>query len=174
LTAFDHFPSHFPGYSQIAYVTSDLDRALLAFRDLQGLANTAAFRSYRFQTGPGREACIDFALGYLGDIQLEIIQPLDGDVGIYEEALADSDFSIRFHHVCKVFDTEDQFDRAMAKLEAEGTDFPIVVQQSASPDTSKVRYADHRSMLGHYIEYAFFDEQTRAWMASMPRNDISS
>ena len=158
----------FPGYYQVAYVTTDLDRAMALFGETHSVRRYLEMRGIRYQTVPGREAHCDIALAYLGATEIEIIRPLDGDVGLYREFLpADGGFAVRFHHISRLYDSEADFDRQIASYRNRGMQFPIM---GAAPGNSRYFYCDFRAELGHYIEGIVFEPQARAWLATIPRN----
>lgn len=157
----------FPGYYQVAYVTTDLDRAMKLFGETHGLHRYFEMRDLRYKTGPGREAHCDIALAYLGATEIEIIQPLDGDVQLYRDFLPADGFGVRFHHLCKLFETEAGFDAQIAAYEKRGMKFPIM---GSAPGNSRYFYCDFRAELGHYLEGIVFEPQARGWLAEIPRN----
>jgi hypothetical protein len=63
-------------------VTNDLQRAVAVFRDQQGVAEIAVFEDFRLEVPGGREAVINVGLAYVGDVKLEIIEPVSGEVGL--------------------------------------------------------------------------------------------
>jgi Glyoxalase/Bleomycin resistance protein/Dioxygenase superfamily len=70
----------FKNVFQIAYVTNDLSRAVSLFQSEQGVAELAIFDDFTLDVEGGRKAVINVALGYVGDTQLEIIEPVSGQV----------------------------------------------------------------------------------------------
>src|ERR1700712_5775155 len=87
-------------YSQIAYVTNDLDRALAVWRDEFDIP---AFHVFTNDV-PGLESSqpyqLKIALAQVGGIEIELIEPLHGTAPLHAEPLPrDGTFAIRFHHV---------------------------------------------------------------------------
>jgi hypothetical protein len=76
------------GHYQNAYVTRDLDAAIALFRVQYGFN---AFRrhevSYECTTRAGRgTATVKLALGWIGNLQYELIQPVSGLIDIYVDS----------------------------------------------------------------------------------------
>ena len=86
------------GFYQVAYVTNELERALQQCARTHGAHQFARLPGLRYETGPGRAAICHVALAYVGDTEIEVIQPLEGDVGFYREVLPATGFALRFHH----------------------------------------------------------------------------
>lgn len=158
----------FAGYYQVAYVTTDLDRAMALFGETHGLKRWFEMRDIRYPTGPQREAHCDIGLAYLGSTEFEIIQPLDGDVKIYQDFLPDTaGFALRFHHISRMYDSEADLEAQVAKYRGQGKPFPI---EGRVPGNSRYYYCDFRAELGHYLEGIWFEPDARGWMDQIPRN----
>jgi hypothetical protein len=143
-------------FHQIAYVTNDFDRALEIFRTEQGVTQFLELRGIRFPTGPdGAEAHCHVALGRSGGMELEIIEPIDGDVALYRDPLAGDGFQMRFHHVAQRLSDPAALEAVRARLVEQGHSFPV---DGASNGMSYF-YADMRGSLGHYVEYIYGSPQ---------------
>jgi hypothetical protein len=145
--------SPFSGFYQLAYVTTDIDRALDVFATRYQVPKWVELRDMVIEIQPGRTGRIHAALAFVGPTQLELIQPLDGLVGIYQEPLPTQGFGLRFHHVAQLIQSEAEFDRQRERLHAEGIPLPIDGQ---APGGVRYFYTDHRATLGHYIEHLYF------------------
>jgi hypothetical protein len=156
-----------PGFHQVAYVTTDFDRALEVFGEVHRAKRFLELRGMRYPTGPGREAHCNIGLAYVGATELEIIEPLSGDVQIYRDFLAPDAFAIRFHHLSRFLETQGDFERQLALFERMGKQFPIRGEIS---EIGSYFYADFRAELGHYVECITFTEKGREWVRSIPRN----
>ncbi len=94
----------------------------------------------------------DIAFGYVGNFNIELIQPLHGESS-YTDFLK-SHPNGGLHHVgCKTYD----FDSAIAALEKAG--FPVI-QTGRFGKGTKFAYCDTRKSLGHYTEILYFDPDT--------------
>lgn len=135
---------------QNAYVTRDLDAALEIFRsryDFDGFMRIEV--SYPLKT-PRREgsASVKLALGWIGNVQYEIIQPVSGLIDVYQEGL-DHDAPMRFHHVCMRVSDWAEF---RARVDEERRP---VVMEGGTPGHLLWLYVDARDTLGHYLEYCW-------------------
>jgi catechol 2,3-dioxygenase-like lactoylglutathione lyase family enzyme len=155
----------FAGVYQLAYVTRDIAAAQAFFGETMGLARFLAMRDIRYPTRDGREAHCHIALAYLGATEIEIIEPIDGDVQHYRDFLPDAPAVVRFHHTCRLFGSEAELERQVAIYRAMGRSFPI----DASFAGSRYFYCDFTADLGHYVEGIFMDESRREWLQSIPK-----
>lgn len=136
---------------QNAYVTQDLEQALAIFRDRYGYTDFRHFDvQFELNTAAGRgTAAVKLALGWVGNLQYEIIQPVSGLVDVYREGVSDQHL-LHFHHACmRVSD----WDRFRAEL-----DQPVVIS-GGTPGHLQFVYVDARDTLGHYLEYCWMTPQ---------------
>lgn len=126
--------------TQLCWVTEDIG-ATESFLTAQfGIASWTRMENIRF----GPEECtlhgapadftVHVALGYAGDLQLEIIQPVSGD-SIYTEFLAASGPGL--HHLCFEVD-----------------DMPAALARAADAEVEVVQAG---SMMGGAMEFAYLD-----------------
>lgn len=155
-----------PGFYQVAYVTADFDRALSAFEKTHGIKRFLEMRDLHYQTGPDRKAHCNIALAYVGGVEIEVINPLGGDVQLYRDFLP-AEGGVRFHHIAKLFDTEDEFERHLESLRQEGRRLPII---GSNQGVARYFYGDYRAELGHYLEFIYFSPPGREFLATIPRN----
>jgi hypothetical protein len=154
------------GISQVAYVTNDFDRAQWLFAETHGITRFFEMRDICFPTIEGREAKCHIGLAYVGGVEIEIIQPLDGDVALYRDCLPQDGFGVRFHHICKLYENNEAYDREVRSYRERGLRFPI----DSGMQGSRFFYVDMRNELGHYVEGVVFSKETRAAMlAAIPR-----
>ena len=155
----------FKNVFQIAYVTNDLERAVSLFQEEQGVAEIATFEDFTLVTPDGGNAVINVGLAYVGDVQLEIIEPVEGAVDLYRSWLPEG-FAVRHHHFCSLLDSVDELQQVRADYVARG----YTIALDASLGGSQIFYADTTALLDHYQEYAWVDEDSIAFMATLPRN----
>lgn len=155
----------FKNVFQIAYVTTDLERAIAVFRDQQGVAEIAVFEDFTLDVAGGRDAVINVGLAYVGDVQLEIIEPVTGEVDLYRTWLPD-EFAVRHHHFCHRLDSVAELEAVQGGYEQSGVTIPL----AASLGETRLFYADTTSLLDHYQEYAWIAPESEEFMASLPRN----
>lgn len=157
----------YPGFFQVAYVTRDIAGAQARFADTHGITRFLEMRDIRYPTGPGREAHCHVSLAYVGATEIEIIQPIDGDVAVYTEALPDPGGPlVRFHHLCRRFATRAEFDAELDKLRGLGLSLPI---RGDAEGIGSYYYCDMRASLGHFVEGIVFEDAAATWLASIPR-----
>jgi len=139
---------------QNAYITHDLDGALAMFRTQYGFDDFKRYEvSYELKTPAGRgTATVKLALGWIGNLQYELIEPVSGMIDVYREGLPDTVFHkwpLRFHHVCMRVPDWDAF---RADLEREKRP---VVMEGGTPGHLLWLYVDARDTVGHYLEYCW-------------------
>ncbi|ORW50807.1 lactoylglutathione lyase [Mycobacterium paraense] len=115
--------------TQIAWVTPDLDATETALTGLLGVRKWVRIPDVHFAPetcsylGKPADFVASISLSYLGDMQLELIQPVRGE-NIYSDFLAQSGAGL--HHICVEAASPEQFDEALA--EAAGQGAPVVQQ----------------------------------------------
>jgi hypothetical protein len=137
---------------QNAYITRDLEQAMALFKtthDFDRFVSMEVRQQLKTRSGNG-EAVVKMALGWIGDLQYELIQPVSGLIDVYLDGLPER-HPMQFHHVCmRVIDDWDGF---RARLEREKQ--PIVMEGSGMGGGLKFLYLDARATLGHYLEYCW-------------------
>lgn len=139
---------------QNAYVTRDVDKAVADLRpvcDIRKLMEIEVNVPVWTPKGDGHQVQ-KLAFVWIDDLNLELIQPISGDVELYRDWLPDHD-GLRFHHAC--FRVDD-WDATMAAVNKQSA--PIVLKGS-SGDALKFIYLDTRPLLGHYTEYVWMNAQ---------------
>jgi hypothetical protein len=136
---------------QNAYVTRDIDQAIAFFRSEYAFDGFNQFEVASDITTPaGRGTCVlKMALGWIGAVQYELIQPVSGMVDIYRDDLPDQ-YPLRFHHSCARVD-----DWAVFRAEVERRQWPVVIEGSGRGGEMEYLYVDARKTLGHYLEYCW-------------------
>ena len=152
---------------QLAYVTSDFDKALSIFGETYGLSSFLELRDYTMATGPDRTATLHIALAYAGPMQIEVMQPLSGDDGAWRRVLTQTGFQLVFHHEAHLLKTLGALNEVKAALALKN--FPLLIEGEAS-GTAWYLYADQVSVLGHVVEYIYYDPDGFAQLeAGIPR-----
>jgi hypothetical protein len=156
----------FSGFSQLAYVTTDLEGAIAVFAGLgvplwkrQGLISMPLEN--------GGKIAFRFALTYAGPLQLEIIEPAGGMDDVYREFLPDHGFGLAFHHCAFKVPTPERLNEI--RLEMEAANHPIAVA-GGDINSAKFIYVDARDTFGHFLEYIFLTEERLALHEKLPRN----
>jgi hypothetical protein len=140
------------GHYQNAYVTHDLDRATARIAERHGASGFHAFDAQMILRTPAGEepAHMRVALGWVGALQIELIQPVSGAVDAYAAYLpADgSDPSLRLHHIAVRRD-----DLEAMRQEIRSSSLPLVFESEAAGLVCAL--LDARESLGHYLEYVW-------------------
>lgn len=148
---------------QIAWVTYDLDATETALTGLLGAKKWVRMPEVHF--GPDacryRDGPADFvasiSLSYLGDMQLELIQPVRGE-NIYSDFLAESGPGL--HHICVEVQDPDSFADAVAAATEQGA---TVVQQGVMPGGMRFAYVAAPRAAVPFVEIAHIGPEIRAF-----------
>ncbi|MCZ4499800.1 MAG: lactoylglutathione lyase [Marmoricola sp.] len=147
--------------TQLCWVTEDIAATEQFLSTNFGVVNWTRLPDIHF--GPdtctlhGRPAdfTVHVSLGYLGDLQLEIIQPVSGE-SIYTEFLASSPPGL--HHLC--FEVEDM-SAALERAAAAGVE--VVQAGSMMGGGMEFAYVDGSAHGVPYVELAYLGEDIRAF-----------
>jgi Glyoxalase/Bleomycin resistance protein/Dioxygenase superfamily len=137
---------------QNAYVTRDIDKWTKTFSERAKIDRVLTHESSISVTtanGPATLAT-KLALIWVGALQYELIQPLSGDVPLYNEALPQGD-GLQFHHICMRVPNWEEF-----RARVDQQPYPVVLEGSF--DTLRFLYLDARPFLGHYLEYSWMTD----------------
>lgn len=141
----------FRGFFQNAYVTHDIDRALATCAPAMGLGDAVAAHDFDLllNTPEGeRPVRLRVATGWVGSLQIELIQPLSGHVAPYAAGLpADrGDFVPRWHHLAVRRDDPEALAREVAAL-----GLPLIFATGGNGIASTL--VDATSLFGHPVEF---------------------
>lgn len=151
-------------HSQVAYVTSDIDRALAVFRDDYDVPAFHVFANDAPGMVQSDGARLKIALALVGGVEIELIEPQEDSAPLFSAVLPqDGSFAIRFHHVAYRIDgTLADFDAHMASLDA--ARHPVVWSGSLG-DVMRFAYTDERDRLGHYVEHVWMAPELYAQLS---------
>lgn len=147
--------------TQVCWVTDDIEAAEHLLSDQFGVGTWTRIPDVEFGPdtttlrGEPVRAVMHVSLGYAGDLQLELIQPVDGP-SIHAEFLAAHGPGL--HHVC--FDVED-LEVACANAEASGV--PVLMRGAMMGGEIEFAYVDGSAGGAPYIELARIGPQMRAF-----------
>ncbi|MFI1330622.1 VOC family protein [Streptomyces sp. NPDC020845] len=139
---------------QLGYVVRDLDEAIEQFSATFGVSRffvwrdlgaTITGKTYRGRPGEFQFSC---AFGYAGDIMVELIQHDSGE-SIFKDWLDERGPGL--HHVCFLMGSVQQFEAAVAGMEAAG--HPIAM--SGRSEDARFTYTDTVDPFGVYTELAY-------------------
>jgi Glyoxalase/Bleomycin resistance protein/Dioxygenase superfamily len=139
---------------QNAYITRDLDAALALFRTQYGFDGFKRMEvTYPLKTPKGSgTASVKMALGWIGNVQYELIEPVSGLTDVYVEGLPEK-APLKFHHICMRVPDWDSF-----RADLERQKRPIVME-GGTPGHLLWLYVDARDTVGHYLEYCWMTPQ---------------
>lgn len=163
---------------QIAYLPSDFDAALQHWTQVMGvgpffLMENIQLGDMRYRGQP-TDAAFSIAIGYWGDIQIELIRAENDAPSIYSGEYAVTD---RMHHVCIFIDSIADARNACKQIGAE-----ILVEGKVG-DTGAVIYVDAGGGPGNVIEllqpadgsdalFAMMKDAARNWDGTDPLRTI--
>jgi len=153
---------------QIAWVTTDLDRAIAQFSKLYRVPDffvaDVSYPARLFdETG---EMKIRLGLANIDNMQIELIQPVGGGVDrIYREALpTDGSHANVFHHVCvKVDGPRENWDAYIDQVAGEK---PLDYTGDYGSEVRFV-YTDERASLGIWLEHVWYEPSYYAELSSV-------
>lgn len=142
------------GFRQMAYITTDLARAIGVFRDTYGVPSffeVEADIRVDYRGAPG-DLKLRFAVVDLLGMQIELIEPRPGCIDLYTEGLPrDGSFAIVPHHIAITFTGDAARWRGWrAELATQGRE---VAMEGRVGEDAGFMYVDDRARLGHYVEY---------------------
>jgi len=150
---------------QNAYITPDLEQGMALFRTQYGFDNFKHLQVTQDLTVRGKrgKATVRLALGWIGDLQYELIQPIDGLVDVYHEG-GPQQGPLRFHHVCMRVHDWEQF---RSDLEREKRP---VVMEGGTPGQLQFVYVDARDSVGHFLEYCWMTPERWTAMRALGKD----
>ena len=148
---------------QIAWVTADIGATETALTGLLGVRKWVRIPDVHFAPDDCsyRGAPADFvahiALSYLGDMQLELIEPVRGQ-NIYSDFLRDQGPGL--HHLCVEAENLERFDAALVDAAAQGAP---VVQQGVIPGGMHFAYVAAPQAGVPFVEIAYVSPEMKSF-----------
>jgi hypothetical protein len=149
-------------YRQLGFVTNNFDRAIALVREAHAIGPFNETHDLTIGARGADEVTAHFGLAFVDGAQIEIIQPLSGDVAFYGEALVTNDFAIQLHHKGRYFPDPVGYEAAHRRLSAR---WPLAVDHHIYDGS--YCYFDARADMGHYLELFCFPPETH--FAGVPR-----
>jgi catechol 2,3-dioxygenase-like lactoylglutathione lyase family enzyme len=147
--------------TQVAWVTDDIEATERLLAEQFGvpawtrIPDVVFGRDTTTLRGEAVEMTLHVALGYAGDLQLELIQPVSGP-GIHREFL--DAHGPGLHHVCFAVD---DVDAACAAAEAAGV--PVLMRGAMMDGEIEFAYVDGSAGGAPYVELARIGPQMQAF-----------
>lgn len=160
------FPRPNAAHSQVAYVTSDMARAVAVFRDDYDVPSFHVFANDTPGLVQSDGARLKIALALVGGVEIELIEPQGDSAPLFSQVLpSDGSFAIRFHHVAiRIDGTLADFEAYIASIDP--ARHPVV-WHGAMGDVMRYAYTDERSALGHFVEHVWMHPDLRAQLATV-------
>lgn len=146
---------------QNAYICRNLDEAAAEFRKLGAKRDLTVIPIQQEVQTPSGPKKIDIKAGliWIENIQYELIEVVNDEVGIYGDWRFDGPFG--FHHQCTKIEDWDDF-----RARVDRQDLPLVMEATSNGGL-KFLYLDARRSLGHYLEYVWVPDQMWEMMKRM-------
>lgn len=151
-------------FTQISYVTTDVDQAVDTLKKTYGIPEFSISRGAEVQTPRGM-ATINAALAFADRKQIEVIQPTGGPDSVYRDELPKRGFALRHHHFGHLITRADDWQRVNAVIRARGWATPIGGNYM---DMIHYVYVDVRAEVGHYLEFMYHTEKGMDFFVSAP------
>ena len=157
------------GCSQIAYVVKDIQASQKFFNEHLGVPRFYLFENVQFEdlTYQGQPANfrIHLALAYAGEIQLELIEHLEGE-SIFQDFLQQKGEGL--HHLGFLVD---DYDQTVGDLTTHG--YPLI-QSGRAGSNPGTRFAlfDTETPIGSIIEILALDEDMKNLFARIKQGDF--
>ena len=148
---------------QIAWVTTRLEATEKALTGVLGVRKWVRMPQVHFgpdncsYRGEPADFVADISLSYLGDMQLELIEPVRGK-NIYSDFLQDSGPGL--HHICVEADTSESFAAMLADATASGA---VVTAQGVMPGGMEFAYVSAPEAGVPFVEIAHITPEIRAF-----------
>ncbi len=155
------------GFFQLGYVTTDLEAAIEVYAKRFGAGDFLTMDTAKMNAGARYTSFV--GLAWIGDVQVELIQPKDVNTPLYVDAMPKNGFGINFHHAGYLVDSEAAWRGVEDQLAAQA--IPIT-SRSLVPDRMDIIYADARPIFGHYLEYVWARGEGLAFLQNVPRNAV--
>jgi catechol 2,3-dioxygenase-like lactoylglutathione lyase family enzyme len=149
--------------TQIAWVTRDLDATETALTGLLGVRKWVRIPEVHFAPdtcsyrGKPADFVASISLSYLGDMQLELIEPVSGE-NVYSDFLREAGPGL--HHICVEAESPERFDAALAEAAEQGAP---VVQQGVMPGGIQFAYVSAPQAGVPFLEIAYISPEMRAF-----------
>ncbi|HZU46187.1 MAG TPA: VOC family protein [Mycobacterium sp.] len=148
---------------QIAWVTANLNATETALTGVLGVRKWVRLPEVHFPSdtcryhGEPADFVASISLSYLGDMQLELIEPVRGP-NIYSDFLRDSGPGL--HHICVEAKSADEFDTMVA---AAGEHGAAVAQEGLMPGGMRFAYVSAPQAGVPFVEIALISPEIRVF-----------
>jgi hypothetical protein len=141
---------------QLGFVCDNLEEGIASFRDRGMTHEPHIIEVDQPVNAPDGSEVINkvrLCFIWIGDMQYELIQPIEDPLGIYANAPSNGG-PLRFHQVCFRITT----DWADFRKRVDEQDLPLAMERDMGGDNLKFLYLDGRTKFGHYLEYTWMTD----------------
>jgi catechol 2,3-dioxygenase-like lactoylglutathione lyase family enzyme len=160
-----------PAFTQLGYVTTDIDAAIAYFTRTAGVSAWLRWPGVVVEkevNGAMARSVLDLAMAWRGSTMLELIRPVSGAIGIYTLRGAE-DAPVNLHHIGHgVPGDESAFERQLEAMAAAGHPVALATRN----ENGNYALVDTRSTTGLYTEYLWGRAKGNALFETIPRNEI--
>jgi hypothetical protein len=112
-----NLPAQFGPIKQVAYIVNDIEASIAHWRGLNVgpfliTRNVSPLQNAYYRGQKARKTPVHIAFGYIGDLQIELIEPLDNARSLYTEAKARELSGVHHYAIC-VEDFPEQYNFAL-------------------------------------------------------------
>lgn len=139
---------------QNAYIVDNIEAAIAACAARGAGTGVRPFEIAQQLWTPAGMKTVASKLAFIwqGDLQLELIEVIEDQTGIYHN-WKDNGGGLHFHHSCtRVADWE------VFRAAVDQQDLPVVLERADDPHLKFV-YLDGRAFCGHYLEYTWMTDE---------------
>lgn len=143
-------------FTQIAWATNDMDRALPLLESWLGAGDFIRVADRRLTVAtPDGERLLrqNLAFGRAGAMSVELIEPIGNDGGFWSDGFGDADFAMRQHHLSIAIDGDRSAWEAFRRQAARIAPMPV----EGAFKRSRFLFVDLRAALGCYLEATWRD-----------------
>ncbi|ATE64268.1 VOC family protein [Rhizorhabdus dicambivorans] len=160
---------HWPGacFTQIAWTTNDIDRALPLLQNWLGARDFVRVgdRLLTVMTPDGERVLRqNLAFGRAGAVSIELIEPIGDDGGFWSDGFGETGFAMRQHHLSIAIDGDRSAWQAFRDQAAAIAPVPV----QGRYERSHFLFVDLRPALGCYLEATWRDPDSREGRQAPP------
>ena len=144
---------------QVAYVTTDLERACGVFKERLGIVEFGGLEGEMPSGG-----FIKIRLAWVGSTMYELVQCSGPGSEMYNETLSAGEFAIGFHHLGFLVPDQNAWDKLLDTIDREGRE---IRQQNNTEGFMRHCYI-RVPELGHHLEYMFPEQAGIDFLEKIP------
>ena len=150
------------GFSQLAYTTNDIDRAMEIYATRYGVPSFHRFDTKLDVLVGNTEGSIELkiALANVEGVNIELMQAIRDLGGFFTSSISGkTGFAVALHHVAQRIEGNiANWDAHAADLENANRDITL---KATAGDHARIVFTDDRDMIGAYIEHIWMTPEAR-------------